>query len=79
MSTFASTSCMYLSLENVDTLSNIKSLSYLFCLFGSCGDLSLLDKDSEFSHQVLALILVEVEESLDVKSESLVEGWLDQL
>jgi hypothetical protein len=47
-------------------------------LFGSGGDISFLNENSETSHDVLALILVEIKESLEVKSESLVKDWLDE-
>jgi hypothetical protein len=46
-------------------------------LWGS-GDISLLNKDSKFSHEVFALILMEIKISLNVKCESFVEDWLEE-
>lgn len=55
---------MHLSLEN-ETSCWIQFLGDTFGLLWSCGDVALLHQDTILSHNVLALILVQVEEPFD--------------
>ena len=68
-STFASASSMNLSLENENAFFDVKIFGNFFCTLGSSGDISSLNEDTEFAHEVFALVLVEVEESSDGSGE----------
>ena len=68
-STLASSSGVDLGLEDQDAFLDVEVLGDLFGLLRGGGNVASLDENSEFAHEVLALILVEVEESSDGSGE----------
>jgi|JI6StandDraft_1071083.scaffolds.fasta_scaffold03025_7 hypothetical protein len=67
--TLSTTSSMHLGLENKPS-SRIQLLGDGFSLLGSSGNVALLHQHAILSHDVLALVFVEVEISPDGASES---------
>lgn len=67
--TLSSSTSVNLRLEDEVTSSDVEVSGDLLSLFGGGGDVSALDENTEFPHEVLALILVEVEVPSDLSGE----------
>jgi hypothetical protein len=70
---------MDLSFKNKISILDIEIFGYFKSFIGSCSSGSSLNKNSVFSHEVFALILMEIEKSLDIKSETLIKSSGDDL
>jgi hypothetical protein len=77
VSTFSSATGLDLGFKDENTILNIELSGDFFGLFGSGGNITLLDEDTKSSHDVFTLILVEIKESLDVEGKAFIEGWLE--
>ena len=64
---------MDLSLKYQNTVFNVEIFGDFVGLFWSGGDITFLNKNTESSHDLLALILVKIEEPFDIKGKSFVE------
>ena len=65
---------MNLSLQDEISILHIEILRHFHRLIGRSGDIATLNENVVLPHEILALVLVEIEKSLHIEGETLVES-----